>query len=180
MGFSQIQGAHSDHGHECSEHGHGGHNDLGHECSGHSHGEGHGHGAGHGQGQAAGDMAFPAIESLMNSPQFAELRATVQRSPESLPQMLAALSASNPGLRDAIEANQEEFLAMLQSAEADGSEEHGLESNEQAINIPVSAEDQAAVDRLKALGFSADQALEAYLACDRKEELAANFLFDSM
>ena len=37
---------------------------------------------------------------------------------------------------------------------------------------------EAAVQRLVALGFGREQAAEAYVACDRNEMLAANFLMD--
>jgi len=39
-------------------------------------------------------------------------------------------------------------------------------------------DDEAAVQRLVALGFTREQAAEAYLACERNEMLAANFLMD--
>lgn len=45
--------------------------------------------------------------------------------------------------------------------------------------IELSAEDAAAIERLQQLGFERGMCIEAYLACDKDEQLAANYLFDS-
>merc|ERR1719198_1116010 len=42
--------------------------------------------------------------------------------------------------------------------------------------IELSAEDNAAIERLQGLGFDRNECIQAFLACDKNENLAANFL----
>jgi UV excision repair protein RAD23 len=46
--------------------------------------------------------------------------------------------------------------------------------------IQVTADEKAIIERLEAMGFSRDQVIEAFLACDRDEALAVNYLLDQM
>jgi len=45
--------------------------------------------------------------------------------------------------------------------------------------IQVTQQEKAAIDRLKAMGFPEHAAVEAYMVCDKNEELAANYLFNA-
>jgi UV excision repair protein RAD23 len=47
------------------------------------------------------------------------------------------------------------------------------------ITVELTAEDDAAVGRLEALGFSRMACVQAYIACERSEELAANYLLEN-
>ena len=47
-----------------------------------------------------------------------------------------------------------------------------------AVPVSVTEEERDAIERLCRLVFPRDQVVQAYFACDKNEELAANFLFE--
>lgn len=118
---------------------------------------------------AAGGGNREVFEQLRNHPQFAQMAAMVQQNPQALAQLLPAIAQTNPGLVQAIMQDQEGFMQMLQEAGGGGGR----------TVIHLSEEEQAAVKRLSDLGFDRGAAAEAYLACDKNEEVAANFLFEN-
>lgn len=48
-----------------------------------------------------------------------------------------------------------------------------------SVAVNLNEEEQAAVGRLEAMGFDRQSVLEAFLACDRNETMAANFLLEN-
>jgi UV excision repair protein RAD23 len=115
-----------------------------------------------------------ALEFLRTNPQFQQIRQVVQQNPGMLEPLLQQLSAGNPEIAHAIASNPEQFLELLSEENDD---DVPLPPNAQQIE--VTAEERDAIERLCRLGFSRDQAIQAYFACDKDEELAANLLFDT-
>jgi UV excision repair protein RAD23 len=138
-------------------------------------------------GESDGDDGM--LDFLRDNPQFQAIRAMVQQSPAILQPMLAELQRQNPQLYHLINANQEEFLALLNEPlpenigdlmadYGDGvAELQGGEDGE-SMQIELSQEERDTVDRLAGLGFPLEICVEAYLACDKNEQLAANYLLN--
>mmetsp|Transcript_45562 Transcript_45562/g.120908 ORF Transcript_45562/g.120908 Transcript_45562/m.120908 type:complete len:363 (-) Transcript_45562:133-1221(-) len=143
---------------------------------------------------AGADGGAAALAELRNSPMFPELARMVTQNPQTIAQMMPALAQSNPGLVQAILQNPEAFQQMLQEASgaqgesmdpveamlaAAGGEGGGAAGGGEPMVVELTDEQRQAVDRLCALGFDQDMCLQAYIFCDKNEDLAANFLFDS-
>ncbi|KAI8904401.1 XPC-binding domain-containing protein, partial [Gorgonomyces haynaldii] len=114
-----------------------------------------------------------ALDVLRQSPQFQQFRQLVQQQPELLQPMLQQLGQTNPEILQLITQNQDQFMSMLY----EGME--GQQEEPQQQYITITPEENEAVNRLVALGFERQIALEAFFACDKNEELAANYLFDN-
>ncbi|KAI9903362.1 hypothetical protein N3K66_002714 [Trichothecium roseum] len=113
------------------------------------------------------------LEFLRDNPQFQQLRQVVQQQPQMLEPILQQLGAGNPQLAQLIASNPDQFLQLLGE---DVDDDVPLPPGAQSIS--VTEEERDAIERLCRLGFDRDQAIQAYFACDKNEELAANFLFD--
>lgn len=106
------------------------------------------------------------LQYLATDPRFAHVRNLIRQNPELLELVLAHLSESDPVTFEAIRTHQEEFISMLN----DSNPLH-------AAAVPLSSEEEAAVERLMGLGFEREIVVQVYLACNKNEELAADMLF---
>ncbi|PGH06467.1 UV excision repair protein Rad23 [Polytolypa hystricis UAMH7299] len=121
--------------------------------------------------EGAGNLG--SLDFLRNNPHFQQLRQLVQQQPQMLEPILQQVGAGNPQLAQLIGQNQEQFLQLLSEDVEDDAQ---LPPGSHAI--AVTEEERDAIERLCRLGFSRDSVIQAYFACDKNEELAANFLFD--
>jgi len=123
------------------------------------------------QGSADNPLAF-----LRDHEMFQQIRSVIQQNPNMLSTMLQQIGQSNPQLLQIISQNQEAFIRMINESEG----EEGLAVPEGGLDQPgviqVSPQDKEAIERLKALGFPEHLVVQAYFACEKNENLAANFL----
>lgn len=140
------------------------------------------------------ESAVPAGEDplafLRSQPQFAQMRALLQQNPSLLAPLLQQLAQSNPQLLTLINEHQNEFYNMINepmdsesnsstgSAPSTGANPTPAAGGQGATrqSITITQAEREAIDRLKALGFPEGMCVQAYFACEKNENLAANFL----
>ncbi|KAI6040331.1 hypothetical protein EDC04DRAFT_2894310 [Pisolithus marmoratus] len=120
------------------------------------------------------------LGALRDNPQIVQLLQHFIQNPAILQPLLQQVVQSNPQLGQTLASNPQALFQLLGDmyglGDGDDHEGGGLPPSTQAISVTEG--ERAAIERLKALGFSRQAAIEAYFACDKNEELAANFLFE--
>jgi UV excision repair protein RAD23 len=134
------------------------------------------------------------LEALRDNPQIQQLRQQMAQNPAMIQPLIQQLAMQNPAIAQMIAQNPEALFQLL-GIELDDEEGGQLPPGAQVIS--VTEEERAAIQRvsipsklsilfkslhsfqLEALGFPRQAVLEAYFACDKNEELAANYLFES-
>jgi len=131
-----------------------------------------------------------AFDELRSHPQFEELAQMVTQYPQMFSHILPDLAQTYPHVVQEIRNYPGDFMRFLQGAS--GGQQAGYDGGDdipymgmpgapggQAVVQP-SREEAEAIDRLQQLGFDHTVAKEAYFACDKNEELAANYLLEHM
>ncbi|XP_048473956.1 UV excision repair protein RAD23 homolog A isoform X1 [Rhincodon typus] len=140
------------------------------------------------------------LDFLRDLPQFQNMRQVLQQNPSMLPALLQQLGRENPQLLQNLELpsektadsrtfeyfkqisqHQEHFIQMLNEPLEDVTETEGEmgavgEDASQSSYVQVTPQEKEAIERLKALGFPEGLVIQAYFACEKNENLAANFL----
>uniref|UniRef100_A0A1A7WW31 UV excision repair protein RAD23 n=1 Tax=Iconisemion striatum TaxID=60296 RepID=A0A1A7WW31_9TELE len=126
------------------------------------------------------------LSFLRNQPQFHVMRQLIQQNAALLPALLQEIGRENPELLQEISSHQEQFIQMLNEPNPDpvpgggGGGTGGTGGNTTGGGhtnyIQVTPQEKEAIERLKALGFPEGLVIQAYFACEKNENLAANFL----
>ncbi|XP_032395876.1 UV excision repair protein RAD23 homolog B [Etheostoma spectabile] len=130
------------------------------------------------------------LSFLRNQPQFHVMRQLIQQNAALLPALLQEIGRENPELLQEISSHQEQFIQMLNEPNPEAVPTGGgaggavgaggiagdSPSGSHMSYIQVTPLEKEAIERLKALGFPEGLVIQAYFACEKNENLAANFL----
>ena len=125
---------------------------------------------------------------------FQQFRLQAVQNPNIIPQLLVFVQQNHPNIYTLLTNNPNLLLHLLIHGRpnvigAPGQNQGptpGNPPNPQVVpqnppaqpTIELSEDDHANVQTIMEMGFTQEQAIEAYLVCNKNVELAINFLFD--
>ncbi|MBW0489896.1 hypothetical protein O181_029611 [Austropuccinia psidii MF-1] len=131
-----------------------------------------------------------AVEALRNNPQMVQLRQLVQQNPHLLQPFMQQLGQSNPNLLAQLTSNPELLMSFLAEGAEGGDDDAefpagmlgggglGSGAGDETQYVQVNQEERDAIERLVGMGFDRPMVIQAYFACDKNEEMAANYLVE--
>merc|ERR1711993_202267 len=146
---------------------------------------------------AAASSEENPLTFLRNQEEFQQMKRLLQQNPNMLSALLQHIGQSNPDLLNIISQNRDAFIRMVNEGDDAAGRSGGGRSSSTGGGrtggggggglgedsmmtepgvIQVSPQDKEAIERLKALGFPEHLVVQAYFACEKNENLAANFL----
>ena len=102
---------------------------------------------------------------LVGNPEFERIAQIIRNNPREFESFIVQLKTTNPELFDLIDRNKREFIELVRGRDSESDQ------------LQLTKEEFRDVKELMALGFSAQDSLEAYLSCGKNKEVAANYLF---
>ncbi|KAL0207112.1 hypothetical protein P9112_012823 [Eukaryota sp. TZLM1-RC] len=125
------------------------------------------------QQQSAAGMQGNPLMGLTQVPGWSQLRQRILSDPNALREFITQLAQSNPQLAMYIQQNPQALAQVLSQDVGDGG------SGQQVLRL--SEEEMEAVQRIEGItGAPRAVVAQAYMAMDKNEEAAINFIYDTM
>jgi len=134
-----------------------------------------------GGGQNANELLDMAGAAGVDAATLSQLRQVLQSNPALVPMLLQQVASSSPEVMAQLGNNPQALQQLLAglAAGGGGGGAGGRQGGGGRQAIQVTEAELQQIQNLQNLGFSRQVCLEAWLLCDRNEELAANYLFEN-
>lgn len=114
------------------------------------------------------------LQELVATPEFENIRQQALQNPQVLQELMGFLQQHRPDLLQLFQQHPPLLLAVITGQY----QVQGETAEEGEATAELTPEDMVAIEMMQSFGFSAQQCVEAYLLCDKNQELAINYLLD--
>ena len=107
------------------------------------------------------------LQQLLTDPSMQQLRNDILADPSILQTIAQQLQPANPALAQLITEHPEEIVEYLRGEGGEEIDPNLVSALPRPGRVEVTTEEMQAIRNLASLGFSEEDALEAYLSCDK-------------